>query len=124
MKIVCGDCGIFLPADHGLYLGYFPARTCQAQVIARKKISAERNKCFAEQLATVSDHTPLGKLIAGVTLSFSKNGKRIRGLDITGKTHGFRLGQRGYREETVIQAKAEYIITAFTWIVEETTEAT
>jgi hypothetical protein len=36
-------------------------------------------------LATVSDDTPLGKLIAEVTPSFSKNGKRVRGLEITGK---------------------------------------
>ena len=62
-----------------------PMRKGIADINMRAKISAERNKCFAEQLATVSDDTPLGKLIAEVTPSFSKNGKRVRGLDITGK---------------------------------------
>ncbi len=37
--------------------------------------------------------------------------------------HGLRLGQRSYWEKTVIQAEPEYSIAAFTWIVEETTEA-
>jgi len=49
-----------------------------ADINLRAKISAERNKCFTEQLATVSDDTPLGELIANVTPSFSKNGKRVR----------------------------------------------
>jgi len=64
---------------------YQPMRKGIADINLRAKISVERNKCFAEQLATVSDDTPLGKLIAEVTPSFSKNGKRVRGLDITGK---------------------------------------
>lgn len=64
---------------------YQPMRKGIADINLRAKISAERNKCFAEQLATASDNTPLGKLIAEVTPSYSKNGKKIRGLDITGK---------------------------------------
>lgn len=64
---------------------YQPMRKGIADINLRAKISVERNKCFAEQLATVSDNTPFGKLIAEVTPSFSKNGKRVRGLEITGK---------------------------------------
>lgn len=62
-----------------------PMRKGIADINLRAKISAERNKSFAEQLATVSDKTPLGKLFDEITHSFSRSGKKIRGLDITGK---------------------------------------
>ncbi|KNY26125.1 hypothetical protein [Pseudobacteroides cellulosolvens] len=49
------------------------------------KISAERNKSVAEQLATVSDKTPVAKLFEDITVSITRNGKKFRGLDVTGK---------------------------------------
>ncbi len=49
------------------------------------KVSAERNKSFAEQLATVSDKTPVGKIFGDITHRVSRNGKKFRGPDVTGK---------------------------------------
>jgi hypothetical protein len=56
-----------------------------ADINLRAKVSADRNNCFAEQLATVSDKTPLGSLLGGITLPVTRNGKKFRGLDVTGK---------------------------------------
>ncbi|WP_036944271.1 hypothetical protein, partial [Pseudobacteroides cellulosolvens] len=39
----------------------------------------------AEQLATVSDKTPVAKLFEDITVSITRNGKKFRGLDVTGK---------------------------------------
>lgn len=62
-----------------------PMRKGIADINLRAKVSAERNKSFAEQLATVSDKTPVGKVFEEITNSFSRNGKKSRGLDVTGK---------------------------------------
>ena len=38
-----------------------------------------------EQMATLHDDTPLRDLLAGLTRSFTQNGRTVRALDITGK---------------------------------------
>lgn len=60
-----------------------------ADINLRAKVSAERNKSFAEQLATVSDKTPISKIFDNITNAVSRNGKKFRGLDITGKDKEF-----------------------------------
>ncbi len=55
----------------------------------RAKVSVERNKSFAEQLATVSYKTPVDKIFENVTQSVSRNGKTLRSLDIAGKDKEF-----------------------------------
>jgi len=62
-----------------------PMRKGIADINLRAKVSVERNRSFAEQLATVSDKTPLGKIFEDITRSVSRNGKKFRSLDITGK---------------------------------------
>lgn len=64
---------------------YLPMRKGIADINLRAKVSAARNKSFAEQLATVYDKTPVGKIFEDITHSVSRNGKKFRGLDITGK---------------------------------------
>lgn len=64
---------------------YLPMRKGIADINLRAKVSAERNKSFAEQLATVSNKTPVGKIFEEITHSVSRNGKKFRGLDVTGK---------------------------------------
>ena len=66
-----------------------PMRKGIADINLRAKVSAERNKSFAEQLATVSDKTPVSKIFENVTHSVSRNGKKFRSLDITGKDKEF-----------------------------------
>lgn len=56
-----------------------------ADINVRAGISAECNKTFSEQLATVSDTTPVGEIFESITHSFSRNGKKVRALDVTGK---------------------------------------
>ncbi|NLT51279.1 MAG: hypothetical protein GXX85_10210 [Ignavibacteria bacterium] len=62
-----------------------PMRKGIADINLRAKISVERNKSFAEQLATVSDKTPVSEIFGDITHSISRNGKKFRSLDITGK---------------------------------------
>jgi hypothetical protein len=64
---------------------YLPLRKGIADINIRARISAERNKSFSEQLATVSDKTPVGKILEEITHKISRSGKKFRGLDVTGK---------------------------------------
>lgn len=64
---------------------YLPMRKGIADINLRAKVSAACNKSFSEQLATVSDKTPVGELFDGISSPTSRNGKRFRGMDITGK---------------------------------------
>lgn len=56
-----------------------------ADISLRTQVSAEVNQRFMEQMATVRDDTPLRDLIAGLTRSFTQDGRTVRALDITGK---------------------------------------
>lgn len=60
---------------------YLPMRKGIADINPRAKVSTVRNKAFAEQLATVTDKTPVGELLDEVTHSVSRNGKKFRGLE-------------------------------------------
>lgn len=64
---------------------YLPMRKGVADINLRAKVSAACNKRFSEQLATVSDKTPIGKLFDSINSPTSRNGKKFRGMDITGK---------------------------------------
>lgn len=64
---------------------YLPMRKGIADINLRAKVSSARNKAFAEQLATVSDKTPVGELLEGITNSVTRNRKKSIALDITGK---------------------------------------
>jgi hypothetical protein len=66
-----------------------PMRKGIADINIRAKVSTERNKAFIEQLATVSDKTPIGKIFGEITCSVTRNGKKFRSLDITGKDMEF-----------------------------------
>ena len=56
-----------------------------ADINIRAKISAEWKKSFAEQLATVSDKAPVGEILGEITHKVLRDGKKFRGLDVTGK---------------------------------------
>jgi len=64
---------------------YLPMRKGIADINLRAKVSSSCNKRFSEQLATVSDKTPVGELFNSINVSISRNGKKFRGMDITGK---------------------------------------
>lgn len=64
---------------------YCPMRKGIADINLRAKVSSDCNKRFSEQLATVTDKTPAGKIFKEVTHSISREGKKHRGLDIIGK---------------------------------------
>lgn len=56
-----------------------------ADVPLRTQVAADVNHRFMEQMATVSDDTPLSELLKDITRPFTRDGRRIRALDITGK---------------------------------------
>ncbi len=64
---------------------YLPMRKGVADINLRAKVSSDCNKRFSEQLATVSDKTPVGELFNSISAPSSRNGKRIGGMDIIGK---------------------------------------
>ncbi len=56
-----------------------------ADITLRTQVSQEINDRFTQQLATYQDDMALKDLLAGICKAKTKSGKRIRGLDITGK---------------------------------------
>jgi hypothetical protein len=64
---------------------YLPMRKGIADINLRAKVSANCNKRFSEQLATVSDKTPVGELFNSINSPVFRNGKRVRGMNILGK---------------------------------------
>lgn len=62
-----------------------PLRKGIADVALRAEVSGQVNQRFVENLSTLQDRTPLGDLFDGVVTPFRKSGRRIRGLDPTGK---------------------------------------
>ena len=62
-----------------------PMRKGIADITVRAKVCDDRINCFTEHIATLTDKTPVGELIATVTKPFTVQGRRIRGLEVTGK---------------------------------------
>ncbi len=62
-----------------------------ADIPLRAQISQEINDRFVKQLATYQDDQPINDLFAGMCKARTKSGKRIRGLDITGKDRALLL---------------------------------
>lgn len=62
-----------------------PMRKGLADINVRVKVSNDRINCFTEHIATASDKTPIGKLLEDISSPISKNEKKFRGLDLTGK---------------------------------------
>jgi len=62
-----------------------PMRKGLADINVRVKVSNDRINCFTEHIATASDKTPIGKLLGDISSPVSKNEKKYRGLDLTGK---------------------------------------
>ena len=65
---------------------YLPMRKGIADINLRAKVSSERIKSFAEQLATVTDKTPVGKVFEDITRPVSKNGKSTEAWMLPEKT--------------------------------------
>lgn len=64
-----------------------PMRKGLADIAIRAQVSDDRVNSFSEHMATVTDKTPVGELLSDIVQPFNKNGKRVRGLDVTGKDH-------------------------------------
>jgi hypothetical protein len=62
-----------------------PLRKSVADAALRAKVSQEVNDRFIQNLADMSDETPTRELLAPVTTAGTKDGRRVRGLDPTGK---------------------------------------
>lgn len=62
-----------------------PLRKGIADIPIRAMISAEINRRFTEQMATVKDDTPVGELLLEVAEPDARQGRKVRALDCTGK---------------------------------------
>ena len=62
-----------------------PMRKGVADIRVRAQVSSDRIRCFTEQMATLEDEASVGGLISKVSKHITTNGKRYRGLEVTGK---------------------------------------
>lgn len=62
-----------------------PLRKGVADIPLRAQVSQEVNNRFMDGLATLSDQTPMRELLRDLTRGSTKNGRRVRALDPTGK---------------------------------------
>ena len=64
---------------------FLPLRQGVADIVLRAKISQDVNDRFMENLAGAQCETPVRDLIEPTVHSFTKEGRRVRALDLTGK---------------------------------------
>ena len=64
---------------------FLPMRKGIADIAVRAQVSSSRLKNFTEHVATLEEEQSVGELISIVTKPAASNGKRYRGLDVTGK---------------------------------------
>jgi hypothetical protein len=62
-----------------------PLRKGVADITLRTQISSEISRRFTEQLATLHDDQPVRELLKPVLRSFTRQGRKIRALEVTGK---------------------------------------
>lgn len=62
-----------------------PLRKGVADIPLRAQVSQEVNERYMKGLATFSDQTPLSELLSTHVRTFTKQGRRVRALDISGK---------------------------------------
>jgi len=62
-----------------------PMRKGVADIHLRSHVSGDRINSFTEQIATVSDKTPLSSLLDHISSHIIQNRKKYRGLDVAGK---------------------------------------
>jgi hypothetical protein len=62
-----------------------PMRKGIADITARTRICSSRIKNLTEQIATLEEDASVGDILSTVTHPLKVNGKRFRGLDVTGK---------------------------------------
>jgi hypothetical protein len=62
-----------------------PLRQGVADIVLRAEVSQEVNNRFMENLAATQCETPVRDLIQSVVHPFTKDGRRVRALDLTGK---------------------------------------
>jgi hypothetical protein len=62
-----------------------PLRKGVADIPLRAQVSQEVNDRFMDELSTFTNKTPLCELLAPHVRSHTKNGRRVRALDISGK---------------------------------------
>jgi hypothetical protein len=62
-----------------------PMRKGIADIVVRTQICSARIKNLTEQVATLEECLSVGEILSKVTQPTRSNGKRVRGLDVTGK---------------------------------------
>jgi hypothetical protein len=68
---------------------FLPMRKGIADINVRTQICSSRIKNLTEQMATLEEDISVGELLSSVTGAVKTNGKRYRGLDVSGKDLAF-----------------------------------
>jgi hypothetical protein len=64
---------------------FLPMRKGIADIPVRTQICSQRINSFTEQIATFEEDVSVGEILSKVNMHVVSNGKRYRGLDVTGK---------------------------------------
>ena len=64
---------------------FLPMRKGIADIAVRTQICSSRIKNFTEQVATLDEDVSVGEILSKVSKAVVSNGRRYRGLDVTGK---------------------------------------
>ena len=64
---------------------FLPMRKGIADITVRTQICSSRIKNFTEQVATLDEDVSVGEVLSKVSKAVVSNGRRYRGLDVTGK---------------------------------------
>jgi hypothetical protein len=64
---------------------FLPMRKGIADIAARTRISSSRIHSFTEQIATLDENATIEEILSKAIKPIKKDGKRYRGLDVTGK---------------------------------------
>jgi hypothetical protein len=64
---------------------FLPMRKGIADIVVRTKVCSSRIKNFTEQIAALDESVSIGDIVSKATRPVVSNGKRYRGLEVTGK---------------------------------------
>jgi DNA-binding HxlR family transcriptional regulator len=99
-----------------------PLRKGVADIVVRTQVAADVNHRFMAQMATLTDQTPLRDLLQEITQAFTRDGRRVRALDITGKDRALlqAIADPEYAVSGMTNKALQPVLGALPWAHEKT----
>ena len=99
-----------------------PLRKGVADIAVRTQVAADVNHRFMAPMATLTDKTPLRELLEDLTHPFTREGRRVRALDITGKDRALlqAIADPEYAVSGMTNKALQPVLGALTWAHEKT----